>query len=53
MRGWLRGVLGTAFGGEVLDLEGAALQAIADEVRAVLVRLAGRIDRRNADEIRR
>ncbi len=46
-----RGVLGTAFGGEVLDVESAALQTIADEVRAVFVSLAGRIDRRNANEI--
>ena len=45
------GVLGTALGGEVLDLEGAALQAIANQARAVVVGLAGRVDRRNADQI--
>jgi hypothetical protein len=46
-----RRVLGKAFGREVFDLEGAALQAISNEVRAVVVCLTGRIDRRNANEI--
>ncbi len=44
-------VLGKAFGREVLDLESATLQAISNEVRAVVVRLTGRIYRRDADEI--
>ena len=45
------GVLGKAFGREVLDIESAALQTISDEVRAVVVSLTRRIDRRNANEI--
>jgi hypothetical protein len=44
-------VLGKAFGREVFDLEGAALEAISNEVGAVVVSLTGRIDGRNANEI--
>ena len=52
MRGMGARCVRAAFGREVLDLEPARGQAFADESRALLVRLAGRIDRRHADQLR-
>ena len=46
-----RRVLGPSFGGDVLDVELAPLQEPAEEIGARAVVVAGRIDRRNADEI--
>ena len=46
-------VLGTPFGDDVFDVKAGPDQAIADQPRARFVRLAGRIDRGHADELRR
>src|SRR5205807_7930972 len=46
-------VLRPSVGGDVLDLEPAPRQLVADRVRAHVVRVAGRIDRGNAHEIGR
>ena len=48
-----RRVLGPAFGGEVFDVERRAREVVAEKARALLVRLARRIDGRDADEIGR
>jgi hypothetical protein len=45
------GVLGASFGLDVLDLERATLQEVAEEVRAGVVLLAGRVDGWNPHEI--
>jgi hypothetical protein len=51
---WITGgVLGPPVGRDVLDREAAARQPIADQPRAWLVRFAGRVDRRHADQIDR
>ena len=44
-------MFGPAVGREVLDVELTPRQAVADQARTVLVRLARRIDGRDADQI--
>ena len=51
--GMARGVLGPALGRDVLDREAAALQPASDHPRALLVGLAGRVDRGQADQLGR
>src|SRR5262249_34520422 len=46
-------VLGASFRRDVLDAEAAAREIVADEARAVLVRVAGRIDGGDADQVAR
>ena len=45
-------MLGAPFGGDVLDVERARAEVIAEETRAGLVLLARRVDGRNPDQIR-